>query len=372
MFRLHLQWMPAATASFRTGVSLHSHTLYSRENLDFIYQAVIKVPLLGAALRHGEQRYRRIHNQTLDLGRGWWTPPLGAHEAWCVEKTQIEGLDLTPMVSLTDHDNIEAPVSLQLLEECRGTPISLEWTVPFQQTFFHIGVHNLPPSRARAIFDELQRHTVQPDNRLLRELMAALASIPDVLVVFNHPFWDEKGIGSAAHEETVRQFLRLFRPHVHALELNGLRPWRENRKIISLARELGKPAVAGGDRHALEANALINLTHAATFQEFVDEVRGGWSDILILRHYRESHASRILHNTIDVLRTYDRHANGWRLWSDRVFYRGDDRVRSLTELFGETPSAAVTVLVKTLQLVSAPKVLRLLRGAVFPAEEVVL
>src|SRR5258706_10546102 len=145
MFQIYLQWMTSIPGRFRTGVSLHSHTLHSRENLEFIYRALAKVPLFAAALRRGEQHYRNVHGRTLDLTRGWWTPPLGAHHAWSVEKAQIEGLGLSPIVSLTDHDDIEAPVSLQLLEECRGTPISFEWTVPFRFTFFHIGVHNLPP-----------------------------------------------------------------------------------------------------------------------------------------------------------------------------------------------------------------------------------
>src|ERR1700722_16659727 len=93
------------------------------------------------------------------------------------------------------------------------------------------------------------------------------------------------------------------------LELNGLRPWSENRNVMSFARDLAAPVISGGDRHGLEPNALLNLTNAGTFGEFVKEVRTGWSDVLILRHYRETYTSRILHNMIDILRTYDRHAN---------------------------------------------------------------
>ena len=93
--RIHLQWKDGTVVSrFRSGVSLHSHTLHSRENLDFIYRAAIQAPLLAGVIRYGERRYRQVHGTRLDLSRGWWTPPLGPHDAWLVEKEQIEELGL--------------------------------------------------------------------------------------------------------------------------------------------------------------------------------------------------------------------------------------------------------------------------------------
>ena len=84
----------------------------------------------------------------------------------------------------------------------------------------------------------------------------------------------------------------------------------------------------------------------------------------MLRHYRESYALRIVQNMIDVLRTYERHANGWRLWSDRVFYLWHDgRARSLTESFGEDPPAAVALFVGAMKFVLRRIVRRFLRGA---------
>ena len=142
---------------------------------------------------------------------------------------------------------------------------------------------------------------------------------------------------------------------------------------MSFARDLAAPVISGGDRHGLEPNALLNLTNAGTFGEFVEEVRTGWSDVLILRHYRKTYTSRILHNMIDILRTYDRHANGWRIWSDRVFYRCDDgQVRSLTELFGSKPPVAVAWFVGAIRFASAPPIRRLLRGVASPTQEVLL
>lgn len=371
--QIHLQWNEAPTGRFRTGVSLHSHTLYSRELLNFIYSAARHVPVLAAAMRRGERRYREVHGTELDLSRAWWTPPLGPHEAWKLEKSQIEELGLDALVSLTDHDEIEAPVSLQVLDECRGTPVSVEWTVPFGSTFFHLGVHNLAPARARALFTEMASYRPGAREAHLQEILSALCADPEILVVFNHPLWDEKGIGQNAHNAIVKRFLGCFGPSLHALELNGLRPWRENRAVAALAKAAGKPVISGGDRHALEPNALVNLTNASTFSQFVEEVREGWSDVLILRHYREPYSFRIVHNMFDVLKTHETHANGWKLWSDRVFYACDDgEVRSLTQLFGSRTPTAVAVFVTVMQFASSPSIRRWLRGAYFGLEEVTL
>jgi hypothetical protein len=95
--------------------------------------------------------------------------------------------------------------------------------------------------------------------------------------------------------------------------------------------------------------------------------------VLILRHYREPYALRILHNLLDALKTYDQHANGWKQRSDRVFYQFDDgRVRSLTELFSAGPPAPVAAFVGLARFASAPHFRRLLRGDVFGLEEIKL
>ena len=118
---------------------------------------------------------------------------------------------------------------------------------------------------------------------------------------------------------------------------------------------------------------MLNLSNATSFAGSVEEVRSGWSDVLILRHYRESHAYRIARNIADVLRTQDRHPNGWRLWSDRIFYLSDDGVaRSLTDLFGARTPAPVAIFVGLAHLASAPRLRRLLREAFSQGEKVAL
>jgi hypothetical protein len=78
-----------------------------------------------------------------------------------------------------------------------------------------------------------------------------------------------------------------------------------------------------------------------------------------------------MRNIADVLRTYDQHPNGWRLWSDRMFCpREDGSTRSLGDLFaGRTPEP-IALFVGAMQLASLPQVRWLMKGALAPGEQV--
>ena len=370
----HFEWSPnTPPRGFRTGVSLHSHTLHSRESLEFIYKIARHSSALRWALERGETRYRQHHGVPLVLSRGWWTPPLAPLDAYRVEAAQVESMGLRPVVSLTDHDDIEAPMSLQAVDSERQIPVSVEWTVPFGQTFFHLGLHNLPPRSARCTMEALGDYTRRPDRRQLGDLLSSLDAIPEVLVVFNHPLWDEKGVGSEVHRAAAMDLMRVYGNFLHAIEVNGLRPWRENRAAIRFAQDWEKPAVSGGDRHAVEPNAVLNLTRARTFAEFADEVRMGVSDVLITSHYRQAHAMRILHNLVDVLQPYESHGNGWREWTDRVFYHCHDNVvRSLRQLWGSRLPPAVRLFDSLVQVAANRPVRHAIKQAAARAEQVAL
>jgi hypothetical protein len=303
--KLHVEWSETPARRFSTGVSLHSHTLHSREALSF----------LG--------RYKQIRGRDstrLDLSRAWWTPPLGPYEAWRIERNHIEQrFGLSALVSLTDHDDIEAPLKLRVLGECRDVPVSVEWTVPYGPTFFHLGVHNIHATTALSIFAGMQSFTAA-------SMLEALAADPGTLIVFNHLAWDEQGMGQAEHLMLAAQFLRAHGEFIHAVELNGFRPWKENRTAWQMAQAMGKPIVAGGDRHALEPNTLLDLTNAGSFPEFVEQVRSGRSDVLVTSQYREPLRLRILQSVQEILQECEQHACGWRRWRDRVFYDCDDGV----------------------------------------------
>ncbi len=310
---------------FRAAVSLHGHTMHSEEALSSVLRYVPRVPIAGRVFRLLEERYRSITGRTFDYQRAYWTPPLPPQSALDLERCQIEDkLALAPLVSLTDHDNIHASSRLRVLESSREMPGSLEWTVPLGPSFLHIGVHNLPPHRAEDWVRELNAYTRCPMPALLADLLAGLSGLPDTLLVLNHPLWDEPEIGVTAHFRMLHCFLRENGQWIHALEVNGLRPWLENQAVLRLARAMNFPAVSGGDRHGSAPNTVLNLTRASSFGEFVAEVRRDrLSTILAMPQYEGPHALRYLECTLDILREYPDLA-GRRRWMDRAFVWEED------------------------------------------------
>jgi len=109
--------------------------------------------------------------------------------AFDLESRQIEKLDVAAMVS-SRHDNIEAPMLLRTVPSARQIPVSVEWTVPYGTQSFHLGVHNLPSTRAREWMATLADFTANPSDTRLGEILIALNEERNVLVVFNHPLWD--------------------------------------------------------------------------------------------------------------------------------------------------------------------------------------
>ena len=373
--RVHFSWRDGNRPRFRTGVSLHSHTMHSKETMDFVSRATARVPWLGAAIRRQEALYHQNTGCQLNLAHAWWTPPLSPGRAWQLEKSQIENLlGSDALVSLSDHDSIHAGVQLHVLDKMRDCPISVEWTVPYRGTFFHLGIHNLPYMDATAIMQSLSEFTREPEEPRLGEMLEWLAAIDEVLIVMNHPCWDEKGIGAAGHQGRVDQFLSSYGSWIHALELNGLRPWKENQRVVLLARKAGMPLISGGDRHGLEPNACVNLTNAGTFAEFVGEVRSdGWSDVLFLPQYREPFRLRILENLFQILQDDPQHSMGWIHWSDRVFYRNHHGVvKSVAEIWGNHPPAVVRHFVRLMMLFGHSRVRLALRFALAETEEFAL
>jgi hypothetical protein len=368
----HFSWLhPSIVQRFRLGLSLHSHTIHSREGLDFVQRIARTIPVLRDIVAYEERRYERRNGCPLDYSRTYWQPPLPEGEAFLLEQRQLEALGLNSIVSLTDHDNIEASKRLGLFEESRTAPVSVEWTVPYGPSFFHLGVHNLPRESAGMWMESLAEYTARPEPRLLRGLLAALDDQRDVLVVFNHPFWDEKGIGPQAHQEIVTSFLKEFGCWLHAIEFNGLRPWPENQAAIALAETAGLCVVSGGDRHASDPNAVLNLSNAGSFAEFADEVRQeGISDVLILPRYREPFRLRCAEAIWDIVREYPEHAGRVR-WTERVFYRTTTgEYASLSSAWGGDGPAVVGTFMAVVRILSSPHVRPTLRMALKTKGEV--
>jgi hypothetical protein len=318
-FRHNRSILPA----YRTGVSLHSHTMYSEESLDMVPRYTAHVPYLGAAIQRQEADYRRRTQQPFDFGHAFWTPPLAPRQAFRLEEKQIQRqLHLPALVSLTDHDDSRAGTQLHVLERFAKCPVSTEWTIPFGETFFHLGVHNMPGSQAGGIMQQLSQFTAEPAAERLNGLLEMLDAYPGVLLVLNHPLWDEKGIGLAQHAQILGRLLERHGRFFHALELNGLRSWGENRQVIDLGRQLGLPVVSGGDRHGREPNAILNLSRATNFTDLAREIRHDRvSHVVFMPQYHEPLRLRILQTMIDVVRDYPENFVGRRTYADRVFYR---------------------------------------------------
>jgi hypothetical protein len=330
--------LPSILRGFRAGASLHCHTNFSKELLTFIPHYAAMIPVISRLFKAEMDRYLTLHGRTVDFNRAYWTPPVSPRQVLEVETLQIESrLGLPAFVSITDHDDIEASLRLQVIDSGRRIPISLEWTVPYGEGFFHLGVHNLPQEFAAEIHRELMRYTDQAqDAMMLGDLLVLLNEAPETLVVLNHPLWDIEFIGAERHQACLKAFLVEHGEWIHAFEINGFRSWRENRAVMNLAEGFGYPVVTGGDRHGCQANTLLNLTRAATFADFVTEVREDQhSEVLLLPEYRDSRVARTIQVAADVLRDYPQHlgrALGDECWRDRVFVDiGDGRgSRSLT------------------------------------------
>ena len=343
---------PKAAEGFAAGVSLHSHTNQSQETLDFIAELSTDWGVLQPIMRWAERKCLRTTGIQPNYARSYWTPPLTPKLAYDLERGQIENrLQLPAMVSLTDHDDIHAPLLLRSVPSARGIPVSVEWTVPFGpkdvRTAFHLGIHNLPSATG---VDWMQRLAAFTANQIesLGDILAELDEIPGVLIVFNHPLWDLYRIGVAQHRFMVNEFLAVYGQYIHAVELNGLRNWEENREVTNLGAQWNQLLISGGDRHGVEPNANINLTRATSFTEFVYQIRREReSHVLFMPQYAEPWKHRLLNSTLDAIRDYPDFPEGSKRWDDRVFHPdAEGTMRNLSTLWrrGAPPKLVSTVL----------------------------
>jgi len=171
--------------------------------------------------------------------------------------------------------------------------------------------------------------------KMLTEMLAELDDLPGVLIVFNHPLWDLYRIGADKHRFLVNNFLAVNGQFCHAVELNGLRDWDENRAVATLAGQWNQVLISGGDRHGIEPNANVNLTRATSFTAFVHEVRRErTSHVLFMPQYAEPWKHRILNSTLAAIRNYPEFQEGSQRWDERVYHPdADGTMRSLAEIW---------------------------------------
>ena len=306
----------------KTGVSLHCHTEHSKEMLDFVPHYAEKLPIISYFWKKERDKYLEKEGKGIDFSTAYWSPPLTAQGVYGIEKNQINNAGLDAMVSISDHDSIDA--NLRINAETESSPISLEWTVPFEYGFFHVGVHNLPKDRAVELTKTLLDYTFNEanhSNEKLREMFSMLNELPGVLVILNHPLWDIEMVGKERHEVLLKDFIREHGRWIHAFEINGFRTWSENKTVIEMAEALGIPIATGGDRHGCKPNTVINLTNAETFEEFVEEIRvDKRSEVVLMPEYRYPLHSRQLQSFSEILKLYPEFPDGRQKWFDRVFF----------------------------------------------------
>ncbi len=353
----------------KTGVSLHCHTQFSKEMLDFIPYYTEKIPIVRHFWKREQEKYLQREGKPMDFSSAYWSPPLTPLDVYTIEKKQINNAGLDAVISITDHDSIDGFPQIHEQNQTAKAPISLEWTVPFEFGFFHVGVHNLPENRAIDLTKTLLDFTFgeNPTNERLHELFAMLNEMPEVLVILNHPLWDIEMVGKTRHNILLRNFLSEHSHWLHALEINGFRAWSENKAVIEMAESFGIPICTGGDRHGCKPNTVINLTNAKTFGEFVDEVRNDkHTEVVLMPEYKQPLKSRQMASFGEIIKEYPDFPETRRRWFDRVYFDFKNRglnplssygwknggppwLRVTTKLFGFAGSPAVRPLFEILR-----------------------
>ncbi len=323
--RLHILHKPQDLGKeATTGISLHCHTEYSREMLDFVPHYAARLPIIAYFWKRERERYLKREGKAPNFSTAYWSPPMTPQEVYNIEKRQINEAGLEAITSISDHDSIDANLLINEHTANEQAPISLEWTVPFSYGFFHVGVHNLPKARATELTKTLLDYTFNEANQsaeTLNELFSMLNALPEVLIVLNHPLWDIEIVGKEKHAHLLKHFLKEHGRWIHALEINGFRRWSENKAVFEMAEALGYPIVTGGDRHGCKPNTVLNLTNAKTFSEFAEEIRvDKRSEVILMPEYKQPLHSRQLQSFGEILKHYPEFPEGRRKWFDRVHY----------------------------------------------------
>ena len=352
-----------------TGLSLHCHTEHSSESLDFLPIYADRIPIIARLWRREYKHYRERELRCIDFSTAYWTPPLTPELVYSTEKEQINEAGLNAIVSITDHDSIEANLIVNSVNPTPGAPVSMEWTVPFDRGFFHLGIHNLPPKDPSAVVALLLEYTHDPSIRSagrLDELFSLLHEMPGVLIILNHPLWDIEMVGTETHEWLLAEFLKTNGRWIHALEVNGFRCWSENKATVEMAESLGLPVAAGGDRHGCRANTVINISNCDTFDEYANDIRNAKrNEVALMPQYERPLISRQLESFAEILGHYPQLGADRTRWMQRMFFDiGDGKgLRSISDLGVIRGPFWMRSAIRTLGVLGSPRMALLFRIA---------
>jgi hypothetical protein len=269
---------PHPDREFGYAVSLHNHSCHSVEKLAALNQ-VIKLAFMRPLSGVLQRAFGLDGVAGLNYAEVTYNPPYTPDDVYQMESAAaadwgFHGVHLT----ITDHDEFAG--SLALLRDrpdlngctngCTNGRIAIgeELSLWYQGHLFHLGLSGLPESAIAETHDRIQSAARGGRYDELFETLAASGC----LVVLNHPLvaW-----GPGAETIPVTELLSRYGWAIHALEINGMRSREENDRVLELARHWRKPVVGGGDSHLLVASSVLSLSQAASFKDFVAEVKDG-------------------------------------------------------------------------------------------------
>ena len=260
---------PHPDREFGYAVSLHNHSCHSVEKLAALNQ-VVKLAFMRPLSGVLKSSFGLGGVSDLNYAEITFNPPYTPDDVYQMEAAAAArwGFDGVHL-AITDHDEFAG--SLALL---RGRPdlngriaLSEELSLWFQGHLFHLGVSHMSE---RAVEETHVRIQAAARGGRYDELFETLAA-SGCLVVLNHPLIAWAG----AEKIPVTELLSRYGWAIHALEVNGMRTREENDRVLELARQWHKPVVGGGDSHLLVASSVISLSRAASFKDFIAEVKDG-------------------------------------------------------------------------------------------------
>ncbi|MGB6803382.1 MAG: hypothetical protein WBE31_14040 [Candidatus Sulfotelmatobacter sp.] len=273
---------------FASAVSLHNHSCHSVEKLAALNQ-VVKLAFMRPWSGVLQSAFGLGGVSDLNYAEITYNPPYTPEDVYEMESAAaahwgFDGVHLT----ITDHDEFAG--SLALL---RGRPdlnartnggtnsriaIGEELSLWYQGHLFHLGLSGLPESGIDETHGRIQ---TAARGRRYDELFETLAS-SGCLVVLNHP---RVSWGPGPESIPIADLLTRYGWAIHAFEVNGMRRREENDRVLELARQWRKPVVGGGDSHLLVPSSIVTLSQAASFQDFITEVKSGHAVPFVMPDY---------------------------------------------------------------------------------------
>jgi predicted metal-dependent phosphoesterase TrpH len=271
---------PHPDREFGYAVSLHNHSCHSVEKLAALNHVIKRWfmrPLSGIL----QKSFGLGGVSDLNYAEVTFNPPYIPEDVYRMEaaaaaKWGYNGVHL----AITDHDEFAG--SLALLSsrpDLNGRiAVSEELSLWFQGHLFHLGVCHLPERGVEETHAQIQAAARGKRYDELFELLKASGC----LVVLNHPL-----VAWAPGAKTIpaADLLSRYGWAIHALEVNGMRTREENDRVLELAKQWRKPVVGGGDSHLLVASSVISLSRAATFKDFIAEVKDGYAVPFVTPEY---------------------------------------------------------------------------------------